>query len=162
MCTVSGWGDKRRFLFFQRTALRAVEVPIVNRNKCFRAYIEIGGITKQMVCAGYDQGGRDACQGNIWRKIHHRFNLLNNIRIAGDSGGPLACGSVQRNGAPVLYGIVSWGLDCAEPNYPGVYTRVQTFTDWIYENTGLNKSRQFKWKWIYNYKKLNDSNTEIT
>lgn len=117
MCIVSGWGDKKRFILFQRTALRAVEVPIVNRNKCFKAYVELGGITKRMLCAGFDEGGKDACQG--------------------DSGGPLACGSVTRNGAPTLYGIVSWGLDCAEPNYPGVYTNVQALRDWIHENTGL-------------------------
>ena len=39
----------------------------------------------------------------------------------GDSGGPLY--SVA-SGSPVVYGITSWGIGCAQPDKPGVYTRV--------------------------------------
>lgn len=63
MCLVSGWGDRRRFTIFRRAELRAVEVPIVNFAKCNRNYILFGGITKRMLCAGFMEGGKDACQG---------------------------------------------------------------------------------------------------
>ncbi|XP_037539825.1 trypsin-3-like isoform X1 [Nematolebias whitei] len=63
-----------------------------------------GRITPNMICAGSMFGGKDACQG--------------------DSGGPLVC-----NGC--LEGIVSWGIGCANAFYPGVYTKVRQYVDWI-------------------------------
>ncbi|XP_058798968.1 mite allergen Eur m 3-like isoform X2 [Phymastichus coffea] len=47
----------------------------------------------------------------------------------GDSGGPLTVDNK-------LTGIVSWSIkdpDCASTKYPGVYTRVSEFVDWIYK-----------------------------
>ena len=31
-------------------------------------------------------------------------------------------------------GIVSWGPQCGNPLYPGVYTRVSSFSKWIKDN----------------------------
>nr|XP_057906536.1 trypsin-3-like [Doryrhamphus excisus]XP_057906537.1 trypsin-3-like [Doryrhamphus excisus] len=68
------------------------------------SYYYWGMITSNMLCAGSATGGKDSCQG--------------------DSGGPLIC-----NG--YLEGIVSWGISCANPRYPGVYTKVRNYLPWI-------------------------------
>jgi trypsin len=58
-----------------------------------------------MLCAGISGGGYDSCQG--------------------DSGGPLLDSDQQ------VVGIVSWGFGCAQPDSPGVYSRVSGEIDWI-------------------------------
>ena len=62
------------------------------------------------LCAGIIDGGRDAC--------------------AGDSGGPLTVKRGEDN-KWVLAGIISNGINCGQPNTPGVYTQVSAYVDWI-------------------------------
>ena len=104
MCTVTGFGLLREG-GQQATRLMKADVPIIDRNKCSQSY---GEISELKICAGYAQGRIDACQG--------------------DSGGPLVC---SENGKAYLAGVVSYGLGCARPNYPGVYANVKAFMDWI-------------------------------
>lgn len=83
-------------------------MPIIDRDTCADQYSSVNQVTDSMVCAGYTQGGQDACSG--------------------DSGGPLV------DGSGTLVGVVSWGSGCARPNFPGVYTRVGNFIEWIANN----------------------------
>lgn len=85
--------------------LRTATVPIVSNSSCASSYGS-DFLASDMVCAGYTSGGVDTCQG--------------------DSGGPLIIGGV-------LAGITSWGEGCAQAGYPGVYTRLTTFSDEVTE-----------------------------
>ena len=49
------------------------------------------------------------------------------LSIQGDSGGPL----FYCNPKCEQLGIVSFGIGCAEAKYPGVYTRVSKYINWI-------------------------------
>ncbi|GLW58035.1 serine protease [Kitasatospora phosalacinea] len=82
--------------------LQYAQVTVLDHSTCKKAYP--GDITDQMLCAADPKGHMDACNG--------------------DSGGPL----LQDN---TLVGVISWGLGCASPGKPGVYTDVAKFRTWI-------------------------------
>lgn len=106
---VTGWGTQ----FFggpPSDVLMEVSLPIWTRQRCQEAYAQ--RISERVICAGAAEGGRDSCQG--------------------DSGGPLLVQLPNRRWSVV--GIVSWGVRCGEPNYPGIYTRVDAYAQWILEN----------------------------
>ena len=48
----------------------------------------------------------------------------------GDSGGPLMC-QLPGQDSWTLFGITSWGRQCAAVGSPGVHTRVVKYIDWI-------------------------------
>ncbi len=54
----------------------------------------------------------------------------------GDSGGPLQCKS--SDGKWYQVGITSWGVPCAQPGFPDVYTKVSAYYDWIVQNIQNN------------------------
>ena len=88
-----------------------VRVPAVTNADCKSDYSE-DAITDAMICAGYrGEGGKDAC--------------------GGDSGGPFVC---NNDGKAVVAGVVSWGKECALPNFPGVYARTTHVLSWIKAN----------------------------
>jgi len=78
--------------------LRAVELEIVDREACQKAYTSVN-ITSRMVCAGVPEGGKGSCNG--------------------DSGGALV---LKKSGKEV--GIVSWAFECASKKYPTVYANI--------------------------------------
>ncbi|XP_014468441.1 PREDICTED: proclotting enzyme-like [Dinoponera quadriceps] len=106
--TVVGWGTTY-YGGKESTVQRQAVLPVWRNEDCNSAYFQ--PITSNFLCAGYTQGGHDACQG--------------------DSGGPLM---LKIEGRWTQIGIVSFGNKCGEPGYPGVYTRVSEYTDWIKKN----------------------------
>jgi len=106
---VSGWGTTSAGGSSAKR-LRKVTVNVDSDEDCYSAYSS-SYVKRAHICASAK--GKDSCQG--------------------DSGGPLTC--ENQNGVSQLCGIVSWGYGCADARYPGVYTRVTTYLDWIKTNT---------------------------
>ncbi|XP_075118337.1 complement factor I-like [Leptodactylus fuscus] len=102
-CTVSGWGrgDGLSKVFH----LKWGHIHLMNN--CSSVYKE--RFFDKMECAGTYDGSIDSCKG--------------------DSGGPLVCHDAE--GVAYVWGIVSWGENCGEPGYPGVYTKVAHYFEWI-------------------------------
>jgi len=111
--TVAGWGTTSEGGSLSDEVMH-VSVPVVSNAQCNAAYSGIAQISDGMLCAGLKQGSKDSCQG--------------------DSGGPLFAPNAA--GEAVLTGIVSWGIGCAREGFPGVYTRVAKYRNWICQQTG--------------------------
>lgn len=91
------------------TDLQESSVPIVDQSTCVSQLAAEGStVTANMICGGFPAGGIDTCQG--------------------DSGGPLY---VSNQAGFRVAGIVSFGIGCARPNLPGVYTRVSNYDAWL-------------------------------
>ncbi|XP_010736745.3 transmembrane protease serine 7 [Larimichthys crocea] len=109
-CWVTGWGYRSEEDKVLPSVLQKAEVSLLTQTDCKKSY---GPISPRMLCAGVPSGEQDACRG--------------------DSGGPLSC-KAPGGSRWFLIGIVSWGAGCGRPNLPGVYTRVNKFTSWIYSH----------------------------
>jgi secreted trypsin-like serine protease len=94
--------------------LHEVEIEVIDPGECKAIYDQLQvpafTIADTEICATGPRGGKDSCFG--------------------DSGGPLVVASGTPQGF-VQVGIVSWGPQCGNPLFPGVYTRVTSFSDWI-------------------------------
>ncbi|KAJ8919215.1 hypothetical protein NQ315_012203, partial [Exocentrus adspersus] len=106
--TVVGWGRTTEGGMLPNV-VHEVEVPILTLSQCRAMKYRASRITTYMLCAG--KGSQDSCQG--------------------DSGGPLLIHSGDKY---EIVGIVSWGVGCGRPGYPGVYTRVSKYLSWLKHN----------------------------
>ncbi|NWS68697.1 FA10 factor, partial [Crotophaga sulcirostris] len=102
---VSGFGNT-----FERARpvekMKVLQIPYVDTNTCKLALDS--PVTSNMFCAGYDQDGKDTCQG--------------------DGGGPHV---TRYNGTYFVTGIISWGEGCGRAGKYGVYTKLSKFLPWV-------------------------------
>lgn len=117
---VTGWGVIESGSLKTSPELQAATVDIIDfhqcnkllKNSCNRNWC---GLQPDQLCAGKMGGGVDACQG--------------------DSGGPLQVKIplpiLNQGTMHYVVGVTSFGVGCALPGLPGVYTKVAKFVDWI-------------------------------
>ncbi|XP_045490537.1 trypsin, alkaline C-like [Pieris rapae] len=105
LCTLVGWGVTK-VGGQQADQLQLATLFTVDQMECSLRYKTIGSvISDSMICAGrIDIDGIDGCFG--------------------DSGGPIFYKGV-------VAGLVSFGYTCGNRFYPGVYTKVSYYVDWI-------------------------------
>ncbi|KAK9505043.1 hypothetical protein O3M35_009193 [Rhynocoris fuscipes] len=84
------------------------DIEIFSRTECLHSKVGVISNFKTMICAGTKSFDVDACQG--------------------DSGGPLFYLHRDKH---YIVGITSFGIGCAQPRSPGVYTFVPSFISWI-------------------------------
>jgi len=110
-CTVTGWGHTiYGDVNSQTNKLNEVEVDVISRAECNLKKNWDGHVNPRNICAGKEEGGKDACQY--------------------DSGGPLVC---ERNGVWYQEGISSSGGACGAKNQYGLYSNVALLKEWVVE-----------------------------
>ena len=112
---VSGWGNTVGAVYTPSPVLLGTNVDYITNEQCQLDLdtLDLPPVTDGMLCATGD--GTGTCYG--------------------DSGGPLviANGTAPAMDPPIQVGIVSGVADSnCNPNYPGRYTRVSYYVDWIH------------------------------
>ncbi|KAM7285279.1 hypothetical protein ISCGN_032233 [Ixodes scapularis] len=113
--TVIGWG---RVTEVSQTSdvLKLAQLPFMSLAACREKLGE--DILDNNLCAGGNK--EDTCQG--------------------DSGGPLML--KRGDGRWLQVGVVSWGIGCGRLGFPGIYTRVSRYTEFIWNVTGGTLCRE--------------------
>eukprot|EP00591_Stephanopyxis_turris_P008546 CAMPEP_0195517014 /NCGR_PEP_ID=MMETSP0794_2-20130614/9509_1 /TAXON_ID=515487 /ORGANISM="Stephanopyxis turris, Strain CCMP 815" /LENGTH=384 /DNA_ID=CAMNT_0040645743 /DNA_START=153 /DNA_END=1305 /DNA_ORIENTATION=+ len=107
--TVIGWGTTSVNSYRPAEVLLESNVSYMPNDACIeKSRYPTGQVTNAMMCAAAE--GRDAC--------------------GGDSGGPLIL-TGENSKQDALVGVVSFGIGCANADFPGVYARVSYQVGWI-------------------------------
>lgn len=107
---ITGWGSIRSTEGDYPTQLRQASIQVIGSPSSPDCGLDTAREydSAVMLCAGPETGSVDTC----W----------------GDMGGPL---KVTMGATPILAGIANRKVQCAQPGYPGIYTRVSSFVSWI-------------------------------
>ncbi|XP_044757481.1 phenoloxidase-activating factor 1-like [Coccinella septempunctata] len=106
---ISGWGKTEKGNYSD--VKMKVSIPPFDITECNKIYSKVRvNVGQSQFCAGGEKG-KDSC--------------------VGDSGGPL----MQQNdeGRWFAVGVVSYGISCGLEGWPGVYTSIPFYYDWIVE-----------------------------
>ncbi|TKC39021.1 hypothetical protein EI555_015990, partial [Monodon monoceros] len=135
-CWVTGWGKlgEREPSQASTLPLQEAELSVLHYERCNEVLKEkmesrFDMVKKGAIC-GTSPTGKDACQMFL---IHKQYDLRYVAAppftcLQGDSGGPPVC---QLNDSWAQVGIVSWGIGCGRRGYPGVFTEVSFYKDWV-------------------------------
>lgn len=115
---LAGWGLNATGGVVQQH-LQKVQLQVFSDKECSDRHQT--QLHESQICAGLPEGGKGQCSG--------------------DSGGPLIL-----TGSDTQVGIVSWSIKpCARPPFPGVFTEVSAYVDWIVETVGSSSTLSSLW-----------------
>ncbi|KAH8419888.1 hypothetical protein KR009_003487 [Drosophila setifemur] len=110
---LAGWGLNATGGVVQRQ-LQKVHLQVFSDQECSERHQT--QLHASQICAGVPEGGKGQCSG--------------------DSGGPLLLPN-----SDTQIGIVSWSRKpCARPPFPGVFTEVSAYVDWIVDTVGSSSA----------------------
>ncbi|XP_053692364.1 trypsin-6-like [Sabethes cyaneus] len=101
---VCGFGRTHLTLGRMSLTLRATTLTVLPFEQCQTIYRNFTLNADTQYCIGNNEKHSGSCRG--------------------DSGGPFVVDKT-------IYGIVSWAVSCADPNYPTVYVDVGAYLQWI-------------------------------
>ncbi|CAH0399367.1 unnamed protein product [Chilo suppressalis] len=126
---MTGWGVVETVYHTTSPELQAVTLDVLDTKlcdnllqpSCNRHWC---GLQEHQMCAGVLVGGADACQGDSVGPLQIEILLPQKNFCTSRPG---YCIRRMHH----VIGVTSFGVGCALPNLPGVYTRVSSYLDWI-------------------------------
>ncbi|RVE47611.1 hypothetical protein evm_007708 [Chilo suppressalis] len=125
---MTGWGVVETVNRTTSPELQAITLDVLDTNlcdnllrpSCNRHWC---GLQEHQICAGVLAGGVDACQGDSGGPLQMEMSLPQRNNDCASSN---SCRRMHQ-----VVGVTSFGVGCALPKLPGIYTRVSSYLDWI-------------------------------